>query len=157
MLTAGTTPLIRAAKAGDVVVMRLLLETGADAKLTTRGGINPLMAAAGLGTKEEDTTGRLKTQSEAIEAIRLSLEAGVDPNAADSRGQTALHGAALQGFDQVVQFLAENGAALDVKDRQGRTPLDAAMGLAGGLGFDGQSSVYHESTVTLIQRLTASR
>jgi ankyrin repeat protein len=153
VLTTGTTPLLRAAKAGDVAVMKLLLAKGADAKLTTRNGINPLMAAAGLGTKEEDTTGRRKTQTEAIEAVKLCLEAGVDVNAADSRGQTALHGAAFQGFDDVVKFLAEHGAKLDAKDRQGKTPLDSAEGLAGGVGFDGQSSQPHPSTAALIENL----
>jgi ankyrin repeat protein len=153
MLSTGTTPLLRAAKAGDVEAMKLLLEKGADAKLATRNGINPLMAAAGLGTKEEDTTGRAKTQAEAIEAIKLCLEAGVDVNAVTTNGQSALHGAALQGYDKVVEFLAQKGAKLDVKDKQGRTPLDAAMGLAGGLGFDGASSVVHESTAALIRKL----
>lgn len=153
MLTTGTTPLVRAAKAGDVAVMKLLLAKGADAKLATRNGVNPLMAAAGLGTKEEDTTGRRKTQTEAIEAIKLCLEAGLDLNAEDSRGQTALHGAAFQGFDEVVKFLAEHGAKLDVKDRQGKTPLDSAKGLAGGVGFDGQSSQPHPSTAALIENL----
>src|SRR5207249_8535195 len=127
MLTTGATPFLRAAKAGDVAAMRLLLEKGADAKLATRAGINPLMAAAGLGSKEEDTTGRHKTQSDAIEAIRLCLEAGIDINAADSSGRTAVYGAALQGFAQVVQFLADHGAKLDNKDSRGRTALDAAL------------------------------
>ena len=154
MLTTGTTPLLRAAKAGDTAAMKILLDKGADAKLANRTGITPLMAAAGLGTKEEDTTGRRKTQAEAIEAIKLCLAAGVDVNAADSRGQTAAHGAAFQGFDQVVQFLADHGAKLDIKDKQGKTPLDSAMGLAGGVGFDGSSIVLHESTATLIRKLT---
>jgi uncharacterized protein len=153
MLGAGTTPLLRAAKAGDVLAMKLLLEKGADLKLATRNGINPLMAAAGLGTKEEDTTGRRKTQADAIEAIRLCLAGGVDVNAVDNRGQTAVYGAALQGFDQVIEFLAEHGAKLDVKDRQGRTPLDAAMGLAGGVGFDGNAGVPRPTTTALIQKL----
>jgi ankyrin repeat protein len=148
--------LLRAAKAGDVVAMMLLLEKGSDAKLATRTGINPLMAAAGLGTKEEDTTGRRKTQDEAIEAIRLAIEAGADVNAVTNAGQSALHGAALQGYDRVVEFLVQNGANLDVKDKQGRTPLDAAMGLAGGLGFDGGSSVVHESTAATIRKLMGS-
>ena len=38
MLTTGTTPLLRAAKAGDVEVVRFLLENGADVKLATRAG-----------------------------------------------------------------------------------------------------------------------
>lgn len=155
MLTAGTTPLLRAAKAGDTEVVKLLLEKGADAKLSTRQGINPLMAAAGVGTKEEDTTGRRKTEPEAIETIKMLLGAGLDVNDVDLRGQTALHGSALLGMDKVVQFLADHGAKLDVKDKRGFTPLDTAMGKAGGLGFDGKAGVYHESTVALLQRLLA--
>ena len=135
MLTTGTTPILRAAKAGDTVVIALLLEKGADPKLTTRNGINPVMAAAGLGTKEEDTVGRKKTEKEAIDSIELCLKAGVDVNAVDSRGQTALHGAAQKGWNQVVQYLADHGAKLDVKDKKGLTPVDAAMGLAGRPGL----------------------
>jgi uncharacterized protein len=155
MLTTGTTPFLRAAKAGDLAAMRLLLENGADAKLTTRTGANPLMAAAGLGTKEEDTTGRLKTEAQATEAIDLCLKAGVDINAADQRGQTAMHGAALKGYDQVVQFLADHGAKVDVKDKRGFTPLDMALGKAGGLGFDGKAAEPHESTAALLRKLMA--
>ena len=60
MLTTGTTPLLRAAKAGDIAAIKLLLAAKADVNLATRPGITPLMAAAGMGTKEEDTTGRFK-------------------------------------------------------------------------------------------------
>jgi uncharacterized protein len=157
MLTSGTTPILRAAKAGDVEAIKILLAKGADPKLSTRTGINPVMAAAGLGTKEEDTTGRRKTDAEAIESIRLLLDAGVDINAADSRGQTALHGAAAKGSDQIVKFLAEHGAKLDAKDRNGKTPLDASLGLAGGGGgFDGSRKDVHESTAALLRELIAS-
>jgi len=156
MLTTGTTPLLRAAKAADLPAMRLLLAKGADAKLATRTGINPLMAAAGLGSKEEDATGRFKTEAEAIEAIQLCLDAGVDINAANGQGQTALHAAALKGYDQVVQFLADHGANLSAKDKQGKTPLDAALGLAGGSGgFDGSRRDVHESTAELLKKLLA--
>ncbi|HTW64376.1 MAG TPA: ankyrin repeat domain-containing protein [Bryobacteraceae bacterium] len=153
MLGTGTTPLMRAAKVGDTEVMQLLLAKGADPKLTTRFGITTVMAAAGLGTKEEDTTGRRKTEDEAIAAIKLLLAAGVDVNAADRQGQTALHGAAQKGYDQVVQFLADHGAKLDVKDAKGRTPLDAAMGLLGNGGFDGSRRDVHESTAALLRKL----
>jgi len=156
MLTTGATPILRAAKAGDVDAMRLLLAKGADIKLATKPGVSPLMAAAGLGTKEEDTTGRLKTEAEAIAAIELCLKAGVDINAADSRGQTAVYGAAVHGYDKVVEFLADHGAKLDVKDKRGKTPLDAAMGLAGGFGFDGSSGEVHETTAALIRKLLAA-
>ena len=155
MLTTGTTPLLRAAKAGDAEIVKLLLSKGADPKLATRFGITPLMAAAGLGTHEEDTTGRKKTQEEAIASIQLCLGAGADINAADRQGQTALHGAAQWGFDQVVQYLADHGAKVDVKDSKGRTPLDAAMGLLGNGGFDHSRRDVHESTAALLRKLMA--
>jgi hypothetical protein len=111
------------------------------------------MAAAGLGTREEDTTGRRKTEEDAIAAIKICLDAGVDINAVDGRGQTALHGAAIQGYDQVVKFLADRGAKLDVKDNRGLTPLDAAMGRAGGFGFGGATGNPHPTTTALLKEL----
>jgi uncharacterized protein len=157
VLTTGTTPLLRAAKAGDAEVMQILLAKGADPKLTTKFGVTPIMAAAGLGTKEEDTTGRRKTEAEAIEAIKLCVAAGADVNAADNQGDTALHGAAQKGYDQVLQFLVDHGAKLDVKDKKGRTPLDAANGLMGNGGFDGTRRDVHESTVALIHKLSGAQ
>jgi ankyrin repeat protein len=153
MLGAGTTPLIRAAKAADHVAMKLLFEKGADAKLATRNGVNALMAAAGVGTNDADTTGRYKPQPDIIESIRLCLEAGADINAVDSTGRSALFGAAQQGFDQVVQFLADRGAKVDLKDRNGRTALDAASGLAGGQGFDGSSGAASQATIAVLKKL----
>src|SRR4030095_14441473 len=83
MLGAGTTPLIRAAKAADHVAMKLLFEKGADPRLATRNGITALMVAAGVGTSDADTTGRVKPQADVIESIRLCLAAGADINAVD--------------------------------------------------------------------------
>ena len=77
------------------------------------------MAAAGLGTNESDGVGRKKTEKDAIDSIDLLLKGGADINAADSKGQTALHGAAQKGWDQVVQFLADRGANLNSKGQKG--------------------------------------
>jgi ankyrin repeat protein len=153
MLGTGATPLLRAAKAGDTEVVKVLLAKGADPKLTTKFGMTPIMAASGLGTKEEDTTGRKKTEAQAIASIKLCLDAGADVNAIDTQGDTALHGAAQKGDDQVVQFLVDHGAKLDIKDKKGRTPLDAAMGLMGNGGFDGSRRDVHESTAALLRKL----
>lgn len=153
VLGTGTTPFLRAAKSGDLAAMRLLLSHDADAALTTRAGVNALMLAAGLGTAEQDTTGRYKTQAQAIEAISIALEAGLDIDAVDGRGRTALHGAALQGYDEVVRALADFGARLDVADNEGFTPLDTALGLAGGWGFAGEDSVVQDSTAALLREL----
>jgi ankyrin repeat protein len=153
VLGRGTTPLLRAAKAADLPAMRVLLEHGADPAAITNRGVNALMLAAGLGTAEEDTTGRYKTEAQAIEAIDVMLERGLDINAVDSRGRTALHGAALLGHDEVVQALVERGAALDMKDSEGFTPLDTALGLAGGWGFARNVGVVQESTAALLRKL----
>lgn len=59
MLTIGTTPLIRAAKAGELAVIQLLLAHGANPSLPHSRGITPLRAAAGLGSDEIDTRGAL--------------------------------------------------------------------------------------------------
>ena len=154
MLGAGTTPLLRAAKAGDIPAMKLLMAKGADVNLATRAGITPLMAAAGVGTKEEDATGRFKTEDDAIQAVDLCLAAGADINAANSNGQTALHAAAQRGQDKILQHLIGKGANVNAKDRRGFTPLDAALGLAGGSGgFDGSRRDVHPTTVELLKKL----
>ena len=153
VLGRGTTPLLRAAKAADLPAMGVLLAHGADPAATTNRGVNALMLAAGLGTAEEDTTGRYKTEAEAIEAIDVMLEQGLDVNGVDSRGRTALHGAALLGYDEVVQALFERGARLDIRDSEGFTPLDTALGLAGGWGFARNVGVVQESTAALLRKL----
>lgn len=153
MLVAGTTAFLRAAKSADIAAMELLLEYGADPTLTTVQGINPMMTAANLGTKESDTTGRYKTESEIIQAIQLCLDQGLDINAMDNSGRTAMFGAATFGLTDVVSFLNAHGAILNYEDSKGVSPLEAAMGQAGGYGFVGNDGVFHEQTVALIQGL----
>ena len=48
-LGAGATPLMRAAKKGDVEMMRSLLAHGADPKARTKAGTEALMFASGIG------------------------------------------------------------------------------------------------------------
>ena len=131
VLATGATPLLRAAKALDIPMMRLLLERGALADLPTLRGITPLMAAAGLGSTSIDTRGDYDTddvQQRSIEAIRLLLAAGADLNHSAVDGQSALHGAARWGWTEVVSFLAASGANVSARDVRGLTPLDMARG-----------------------------
>ena len=134
MLSIGTTPLLRAAKAGDIEVIKLLLASGARTDLPTATGITPLMAAAGNGSTNLDTRGRFKTEAQADEAVRLLLAAGANINARDRAGQTALHGAASWGYNTLVRTLVANQADLMTKDAQGRTPADVAKGSSSGSG-----------------------
>ena len=145
-LDEGTTPLMRAARAGDSAVMRLLLDKGADPKLTTKDGNTALMFAAGVGYRDKNTRG---SESEALEALKVALGQGFDLNQANAKGETALHGAALRGADTIVQFLVEHGAKLDAKTKQGFTPLDVAMGKNSFAALP----VPHDSTVALIRKL----
>lgn len=153
VLTTGSTALLRAAKSADIPAIELLLEAGADPAITTSNDVNALMMASGVGTAEQDTTGRFKSEADIVQTIDILLERGLDINAVDNRGRTALHGAALLGYDEVVAALAERGAALDLRDNNGHTSLDTALGLAGGFGFTGGEGRVNESTAQLIEAL----
>jgi ankyrin repeat protein len=156
ILTIGATPLVRAAKAGDATAIRWLLEKSADPNIANINGTTPLLAAAGLGSRDSDTRGRYKTESDGIESAKLLLDAGADIHAADDRGQTVLHGAAFWGWSRMVQLLADRGAKLDAKDKKGMTPIDSAMGRNGGNGFGGNRIDIHEDTAALLKKLMAA-
>jgi ankyrin repeat protein len=153
VLGAGTTALIRAAKSADVVVLRMLLDRGANAKTATRNGVNALMMAANVAAREEDMTGRNKTQKDIIESIRLLQAAGADIRGADTQGRTALHGAALWGLTDVVRYLHQSGGDINAVDKRGLKPLDHALGRAGGFGFGGSSGVVRDETAKVIREL----
>lgn len=58
------------------------------------------------------------------------VEAGTDVGAVNERRETALHGAAFRGVNAVVDYLVEQGAALDARTVEGWTPLALANGLS---------------------------
>jgi hypothetical protein len=116
--------------------------------------VNGILLAANVGTSESDRTGRRKSEAGAIETIRLLMKAGVDLHATDGQGRTAAHGAALWGLTSVVKFLHENGVDLNRKDSRGLTPLQTALGQAGGFGFGGRAGVVREETARVIAELT---
>jgi ankyrin repeat protein len=132
---AGATPFFLAAKYAEVEIMRLLAANGADPRLSTEGGITPLMAIAGAGW---NTTSRNRRdqgvgvdaaqllvpagERPTLEGTRLALELGNDVNAADPKnGNTALHAAVMLGYSSVVELLVEHGGKLDVKNKAGKT------------------------------------
>ncbi|HTC52919.1 MAG TPA: ankyrin repeat domain-containing protein [Steroidobacteraceae bacterium] len=155
MLTVGTTPLIRAAKAGDSASIQLLLAAGARPDLANSLGITPLMAAAGIGSTTIDIRARFRNEQKCIAAAKLLLDHGVDVNATNGNGQTALYGAAQSGWNNFVQLLADHGATITLKDRFGSTPLDVAEGKVGtsgrpGVGAGGE---VHKDTAALLTKL----
>jgi uncharacterized protein len=159
MLTIGVTPLLRAAKALDAPAIKLLLEHGALVNLPNIRGTTPTMAAAGLGSVDADTRGVFTTpdvQERSLASLKLLLAAGGEINAADLRGQTPLHGAAFWGWNDVVQFLVDHHANLNAVDFRDKTPIDSAMGRAGGNSRGGQRIDVHQDTAELLKKLGAT-
>jgi uncharacterized protein len=145
-LDEGTTPFMRAARSGDAATMRILLQAGADPKLVTKDGNNALLFAAGIGYRDKQTQG---TDAQALEALKLCMDQGLDLSQTNTKGETALHGAANRGSDLLVKFLVEHGAKLDAKSKAGFTPLDIAL----GKDSFGALPVPHDSTVALLRSL----
>ena len=148
---AGATPFFLAAMAGDAAVMQALLDAGADPSLTTAVRSTPLRAAAGAGRNLGENS--LK-QAPLLEAAKLAVKAGAEVSAADEMGNTALHYAAYLRVDSVVQFLVENGARMDVRNKLGETPLwlsELALQFFGG----GTYQILQSSTGDLLRKLGA--
>ncbi len=146
-----------AARHRDAGIMRLLARYGADPLAThspeywttdrrraagrmwvEEGDTTALMAAVGLGGRdplwvvdhrarvaESTELGRLHDRREAeaatLAAVRVAVELGIDINAANGRGQTAVGAAMDDGFEAVVAFLLERGAA-PPPDAENATP-----------------------------------
>ena len=124
--TVGATAFMLAAASPDPNVMRILHEGGADVRIATEEKMTPLIAAAGVARGQDFDE---EEKREALEAVKLAVDLGADVNAADANGLTAMHGAAANGADAIVEFLAGRGAQLDVKDQYQQTPLSIAAGL----------------------------
>lgn len=177
MLTTGMTPLLLAAKTFDVEAMQPLLEAGADYNLPNQSGVLPIAAAAGLGSSSCDPRGygggiphyeTADVQDASIAALQVLIDAGADVNAQGpvvsatgarfggrSSGQTALHGAINWGWKDVIRFLVDQGARIDLRDAQGRTVYETALG--GGRRGRGDSEVNQGEIAMLLQELCAAQ
>jgi ankyrin repeat protein len=119
--TRGATPLIRAANNGDLEVVTLLLEHGADATINMADRQSPIHAVI---------AGRASEQ-QAAELIRVLHKAGADVNAValinhpqEIRGGTALHYAVRKRQKDVIKLLASLGIDMNATDQDGLTALD---------------------------------
>ena len=143
----GQTPFLRAALSGDTTTMKLLVQHGADPNLPTLAGTTPLMAAAGVNWTVQQTY--TESPQARIDAVNLCLELGADVNATNSMGLTALLGAANRGSNEIIEILVKRGARLDIKDKEGRTPLRWAEGVfLASVGAERKPA-----TIALLERL----
>lgn len=150
----GTTSLMRAAKHGDHRAMRLLIAKGADVSAVQRSGGTALMFASGLGRGTSAFAEDVGVEADMFKSAQLAIEHGADVNLANGQGGTAAHFAAQSGFESVITLLAQHGAKLDVKDKQGRVPADLARGV-GVRGRAGGPAILHPKTAELIEKLLA--
>jgi uncharacterized protein len=157
VLSTGATPLLRAAKGGDVDGVRLLLKYKANLNLPTEEGVTPLMAAAGTGHGANPTRGRYKTDADAAQCVAALLDAGAQVNAADPRQRrTALHAAAAHGWSATVKVLADRGAELEFADSRGLRAIDHAAGRA-ERGFLEPEKSPNNETMTLLRELILAK
>jgi len=160
----GATPFLRAAQSGDLVLMKLLLQHGADPTLSTDHRVTPLMVASGIGWVE-GVTYEWSPQS-THDTVKFLLDMGADVNAQDTLdGRTALMGAAHKGRDDVIELLVARGANLAAQDIGSRDSIHSLAGAtweaidyADGLVRVGvQSAIPHPQTAALLRKLMKER
>jgi ankyrin repeat protein len=144
----GASPLWLAARITAPAIMRLLLEHGADPLFVHHGDVvpeagmqkdgtfqhrlyvtTPLMAAVGMGAGNQwSPIPAAEREALTLEAVKLAAVPGVDLNAADTDGRTAIDAAQALRYESVVKFLTERGA---------KPPAAPAGGGRGGRGARG--------------------
>ncbi|NWR44619.1 ASB10 protein, partial [Regulus satrapa] len=108
----GRTALHGACAAAHADCVRLLLRAGADPEALSEDGYRPL---------------HLCRSSDSIECVRQLLQHGASVNSqTEEENDTALHVASRHGLAEHVQLLLHHGAELEVKNKEGQTPLNAA-------------------------------
>ena len=118
----GATPFWMAAMFTDAAMMQALAAGGAEPSLTMEDGTTPLMAPLAMRDRRPGSD-PAAMESRTLEAVEAGVDLGIDVNATNAAGNTALHYAAWRGRDAVVELLVGRGAKLDVKNADGLTPL----------------------------------
>ena len=169
----GATPYLLAAQYLEGEIMRVLAAAGADTRLPKHDGMTPLMMAVGMQPLVNDLSpgqtnrrgqraldgNKLEDEGMVLEGVTAALDLGSDINAITPQGDTALHGAAAEGYNRVIQLLADRGASLSVKNKRGQTPLQVAMAGGGrtraGADVAPAGPDTHQQTVELLRKLGA--
>ena len=153
----GTTALMQAVRFKHLDLATLLIERGADVTRKQADGTTALMIAAGVkyAITQEGDPDNMGSPADAFAIVKLIVERGADVNLENDRGETALYGAAFIGYDQVIRYLVERGARLDVKTKTNRTIYDAVLNT--GVPDEGTGArpggKPGEATVALVRQL----
>jgi ankyrin repeat protein len=157
----GATPLWLAARFAELDMMRLLVTNGANIRLAANDGTTPLMVAAKAesvpsrrGQSQQEREGR------AAAAIALATTLGANINDTTGEGDTVLHIAAAKRSNAIIEFLVRNGAALNVRNNKGQTPLAVALlepEAPKGIAVIYNRQVNDGSTAALLRKLGATQ
>jgi len=117
-------------------------------------GASPLGYVAMM--RFDTTEGRWRDVPGSGALARALLDAGAPVDGDPNDPETPLITAASYGDAEVARVLVEAGADLNAKDTRGMTPIDSAMGRAGGNSRGGQRVDVHEDTAALLKKLAAA-
>ena len=128
----------RAIGRGDVEQIKVLIDRGYDVNAETGGGQNMLTRAFWYPYPNKKffsdapivKVTKQNREKKVLEVLELLLAHGADINALDDHGWAPIHCAINTGYYNAVQFLIENGADVNLKDRiyaSGLTPLQWAL------------------------------
>lgn len=124
------TPAILAAESGDLSLLKVLVEFGADIHLVNQDHVTPLLAATGIGVLS-DGDESAGTEEDAIQTVKYLLSLGAEINGIDDQGKTVMHGAAFKSWPKLIEKLNQWGASKDIwnqANEDGWTPLMIAQG-----------------------------
>lgn len=150
--TRGSTPLIRAATNGDLEMVQLLLEHGADPRIYMADRQTPIHAVLAGRSSEQ----------QALELIRQLYTAGTDIDVValvnhreEVRGGTALHYAVRKRYKEVIKALASYGIDVNAADQDGLTALDYTQS-RGFMPFMALQTPLYEEEAALLRELGAT-
>ena len=150
-----------AARFVDAPLMRYLVASGANPLVTSRTGATALIAAATGARRSGGRQSVADVEKTVVEAAQVALELGIDTNATDTAGDTALHVASARRLNSVAEFLVQKGAAVSGRNRESATPLslasiDYSTWTAVQLGYVKYRAMRSDgSTASLLRRLGA--
>lgn len=117
--SSGETPLHWACEKGNLIMVRKLIEQGANPNQLDNHKCSPLMFAINAAPALE----RFVEIKEVIELLLEQPKVKKDINDFASNGKAAIHFACDRGDKEIIKLLIENGADVNLKDNLGLTPL----------------------------------
>ena len=133
VVSGGSTALHKAAKAGDIDAVKLLLEYKARIDIANvMYEVTPILAAGGVWRvygifKDQPLSGQYTTGAQAAAIVKLLMDSGANIKDYASNGQNIAHGAAKAGWNEVLQLAWDHGVDFTAKDVGGLTPRDLAQ------------------------------